>query len=71
MQNKFINVNELDINLIDQVNPFQKAFEVLSKSVNSSVLRAVQDAILANRLLVTQEEAEREKLLNGFDSYII
>lgn len=58
MQNKFINVNELDLNLIDQVNPFQKAFEVLSKSVNSSVLRAVQDAILANRLLVTQEEAE-------------
>lgn len=58
MQSKFINVKDLDINLIDQVNPFQRAFEVLSKSVNTSTLRVIQDAILANRVEVTEDEAK-------------
>lgn len=57
MQDKFINVDELNINLIDSVNPFQRAFEVLSKSVTTSVLRVVQDTITANRITVTEEEA--------------
>ena len=57
MQDKFVNVNDLNINLIDSVNPFQRAFEVLSKSVTTSVLRAVQDTITANRVVVTEEEA--------------
>lgn len=56
MQDKFINVDELNINLIDSVNPFQRAFEVLSKSVTTSVLRVVQDTITANRITVTEEE---------------
>ena len=43
--------------MIDSVNPFQRAFEVLSKSVTTSVLRVVQDTIAANRLVVTEEEA--------------
>ena len=58
MQNKFINVNELNINLIDSVNPFQRAFEVLSKSVTTTVLRVVQETIAANKLEITLEEAE-------------
>ena len=58
MQDKFINVNELNINLIDSVNPFQRAFEVLSKSVTTTVLRVVQDTIAANRVEVTAIEAE-------------
>ena len=57
MQDKFINVDELNINLIDSVNPFQRAFEVLSKSVTTSVLRVVQETITANRIVVTEEEA--------------
>lgn len=57
MQDKFVNVNDLNINLIDTVNPFQKAFEVMSKSVTTSVLRVVQDTITANRVEVTEEEA--------------
>jgi len=57
MQDKFVNVNDLNINLIDKVNPFQRAFEVLSKSVTTSVLRVVQDTITANRVDVTEEEA--------------
>ena len=31
MAGKFVNIEELNIDLIDSVNPFQKAFEVLSK----------------------------------------
>jgi hypothetical protein len=57
MQDKFVNVNDLNINLIDKVNPFQRAFEVLSKSVTTSVLRVVQDTITASRVNVTEEEA--------------
>ena len=32
MAGKFVNINELHIDLIDSVNPFQKAFEILSKT---------------------------------------
>ena len=31
MAGRFVNIEDLHIDLIDQVNPFQKAFEVLSK----------------------------------------
>jgi hypothetical protein len=58
MQDKFINVNELNINLIDSVNPFQRAFEVLSKSVTTTVLKVIQDTIAASRVEVTAAEAE-------------
>ncbi len=57
MQNKFVKVTDLNINLIDKVNPFQRAFEVLSKSVTTSVLRVVQDAISATKIEITEEEA--------------
>ena len=45
MAGKFVNINELHIDLIDTVNPFQKAFEILSKSVTKQVLKVIQDAI--------------------------
>lgn len=57
MAEKFVNIDELNINLIDSVNPFQRAFEVLSKSVTPSVLRIVQDSITSTRVEVTEEEA--------------
>lgn len=57
MADKFVNIDDLDINLIDSVNPFQRAFEVLSKSVTTSVLRLIQDSITATRVDVTEEEA--------------
>ena len=34
MANKFVNIDDLNIDLIDSVNPFQKAFEILSKSLD-------------------------------------
>ncbi|MCG7442800.1 ATP-dependent helicase [Dermabacter vaginalis] len=57
MAERFVNIDELNINLIDSVNPFQRAFEVLSKSVTPSVLRIVQDSITSTRVEVTEEEA--------------
>lgn len=57
LQDKFINVNDLSINLIDQVNPFQRAFEVLSKSVNTGLLKAIQNSIASTRIEITEAEA--------------
>lgn len=57
MAEKFVNIDDLDINLIDSVNPFQRAFEVMSKSVTTSVLRIISDAITATRIEITEEEA--------------
>ena len=36
MSEKFVNIDDININLIDSVNPFQRAFEVMSKSVTPS-----------------------------------
>lgn len=57
MAEKFVNIDDIDINLIDSVNPFQRAFEVMSRSVTPSVLRIISDAITATRVEVSDEEA--------------
>lgn len=57
MAGKFVNIDELHIDLIDTVNPFQDAFEILSKSVTAKVFRVIQDAIEATRIQMTDEEA--------------
>ncbi|WP_249354090.1 DEAD/DEAH box helicase [Microbacterium sp. 2FI] len=57
MSEKFVNIEDININLIDSVNPFQRAFEVISKSVTTSVLRIIADAITATRVEVTEDEA--------------
>ena len=57
MANKFVNIDDLDIDLIDRVNPFQKAFEILSKSVTAGLLKVIQQAIDAGRIGMTDEEA--------------
>ena len=57
MAGKFVNIEELHIDLIDRINPFQKAFEVLSKSVTSKLLKVIQETIDAGRIQMTDEEA--------------
>lgn len=57
MADKFINIDELHIDLIDQVNPFQRAFEILSKAINTDTLRLIQDSIESTRMQMSKEEA--------------
>jgi hypothetical protein len=58
MADKFINIDDINIDLIDTVNPFQKAFEILSKSVTTKVLKTIQDTIEATRIVMDFEEAK-------------
>ncbi len=56
--NKFINLNDLDINLIAGINPFQRAYEVVSKSLTPETLRTIQYVIEDKRSdHLTDEEA--------------
>jgi len=57
MADRFINIDELHIDLIDQINPFQKAFEILSKSITKSLLKVISETIEAQKILMTDEEA--------------
>ena len=54
----FVNIDDLHIDLIDRINPFQKAFEILSKSVTARVLKVIQEAIEATRITMDFEEAK-------------
>lgn len=57
MAGSFVNIDDIHIDLIDQINPFQKAFEILSKSVTTQVLRLIDDHIQAVKIDMTEEEA--------------
>lgn len=57
MANQFINIDDLHIDLIDKINPFQQAYEILSKSLTSRVLKLIQETIEATRITMTDEEA--------------
>ena len=57
MADKFINIDDLHIDLINKVNPFQKAFEVLSKNITKSLLKVISETIEAQKILMTDEEA--------------
>ena len=58
MADKFINIDDLHIDLIDRINPFQKAYEILSKSVTTKVLKVIQDVIESTRISMDFEEAK-------------
>ena len=55
--NRFINLDDLSINLIDSINPFQRAYEILSKSLTPEVLHTIQYEIESKREDMTKEEA--------------
>lgn len=57
LADKFINVKALNIDLIDSINPFQMAYEIMSKSVDAEVLKRIHGAITAKRITMTEEEA--------------
>jgi hypothetical protein len=53
-----MDVRELDIDLIDSINPWQAAYAVLAKSMSEATLKQVQAAITAKRTKITPEEAK-------------
>ncbi|MCH5319900.1 MAG: DEAD/DEAH box helicase family protein [Paramuribaculum sp.] len=56
--NKFVNLDDLNINLISEINPFQRAYEVVSKSLTPETLRLIQYTIEDKRSeALTDEEA--------------
>ena len=57
MAGSFVNIDDINIDLIDRVNPFQKAFEILAKSITTSVLKAIQDTINITKIEMTEQEA--------------
>lgn len=57
MAGKFVNIDDLNIDLIDSINPFQKAFEILSKTVNADVFKSIMECIEMTRIQMTEDEA--------------
>ncbi len=52
-----MDVRELDIDLIDRINPFEAAYAVLSKAMDEKTLKAVKAVIEARRVNLTYDEA--------------
>ena len=54
---RLVTVEDLNIDLIDSVNPFQNAFDVVSKSLTPKLLKAVQKCIASFKISMTDNEA--------------
>ncbi len=52
-----MNVRDLDIDLIDSINPFGEAYSILAKTMSEESLKEVQAVINAKRVTMTMEEA--------------
>lgn len=57
--NTFINIDDLSINLIESVNPFQRAYEIMSNEIDAPVLKVIQDAIADKKINMTIDEAKK------------
>ena len=53
---QFVNIDDLHIDMIYKINPFQHAYEVLSKSLDENVLAAVQGVLATQKANITEEE---------------
>jgi hypothetical protein len=53
-----MDVRELDIDLIDRINPFGEAYAILAKTMSEDSLKQVAAAIVAKRTSLTPEDAK-------------
>jgi superfamily II DNA or RNA helicase len=53
-----MDVHELDIDLIDRINPFGEAYAILAKTMSEESLKQVAAAITAKRTSLTPDEAK-------------
>jgi hypothetical protein len=57
---KFVlHVRELNVDLIDAINPFGEAYSVLARSMNEETLRQMQEKIAARRVTMSEDEARQ------------
>lgn len=59
LANRFVNIDDLSIDLIDSVNPFQRAYEVISKEFDKQTFKLIQETIAALRSSMTPERAAK------------
>lgn len=59
LTNRMINLDELSINLVDTLNPFRDAYEIISKQIDTRTLSVIQDTISAQKYDMPIEEAQR------------
>ncbi|WP_417279335.1 DEAD/DEAH box helicase [Celeribacter sp.] len=52
-----MDVRELDIDLIDQINPFGEAYSILAKTMSEDSLKQVKEVISAKKVKLSPEEA--------------
>jgi superfamily II DNA or RNA helicase len=52
-----MNVRDLDIDLIDRINPFSGAYSILAKSMTEKSLKQIFNVISAKKIKLTPEEA--------------
>ena len=53
-----MDVRDLDIDLIDRINPFGEAYSILAKTMSEDSLKQVAAAISAKRTQLTPDEAK-------------
>jgi len=58
VQRYAMNMRELDIDLIDRINPFGEAYAILAKTMSEESLRQVAAAISARRTSLSPEDAK-------------
>ena len=51
-------VRDLDVDLIDSINPFQAAYSILSKTMDEKTLKRLQTVISGKKLSIPYEEAK-------------
>lgn len=59
MANQFYDLDDLSIDLIDSINPFQHAYEVMSKNITPRLLKAINNIIQSQKIEMTDGEAIR------------
>jgi superfamily II DNA or RNA helicase len=52
-----LSVTDLDMDLIDRINPFGEAYAILAKSMSEERLKQVAEVIAAKRVIISLEEA--------------
>ncbi len=57
--NLSIDIKELDINMIDRINPLEKAYQIISKDIDQRTLRSIR-AVLDEKMHRTQVFSEPE-----------